>query len=362
MLNVEKIKILKQSLAFGYNLGTLQNNVTSLFVSGEAFMRQLFPNHHRTKIDDPITGSLPPTALVAHHLCKSYGDRAVVQDVSFTLEAGEILGFLGPNGAGKTTTIGMLYGAVIPDRGFVQLDRWQVQTQGQQARSRMGIVTQEDNLDPELTVFENLVFFANYYRITGQAARLRAGELLAQVGLQEYGKYKPDELSGGLKRRAVLARALINRPHIVFLDEPTTGLDPDARQEFWKLVTQLKQDGCGVLLTTHYMDEVQRLCDRLILLQQGQVVDQGTSAALIERIIGSEVVEVAGVAESVLQQLATQAGVWCSPFGSSYLLALPAHEPDQLWQQLGGIQLTSLTRRRANLEDVFLRLTGRSLQ
>jgi lipooligosaccharide transport system ATP-binding protein len=110
------------------------------------------------------------------------------------------------------------------------------------------------------------------------------------------------------------------------------------------------------------MDEVQRLCDRLILLQQGQVVDQGTSAALIERIIGSEVVEVAGVAESVLQQLATQAGVWCSPFGSSYLLALPAHEPDQLWQQLGGIQLTSLTRRRANLEDVFLRLTGRSLQ
>lgn len=327
------------------------------------FMRQRFLNYRSVKVDHSSIASQPqPTALVAHSLCKSYGDRSVVQDVSFTLEAGEILGFLGPNGAGKTTTIGMLYGAVIPDRGFVQLDRWHVQTQGQQARSYMGIVTQEDNLDPELTVFENLVFFANYYRVTGQAARLRAGELLTQVGLQEYGKYKPDELSGGLKRRAVLARALINKPRIVFLDEPTTGLDPDARQEFWKLVSQLKQDGCGVLLTTHYMDEVQRLCDRLLLLQQGQVVDQGTPTALVERIIGLEVLEIVGVAEPVLQHLATQAGVWCRPFGNGYLLALPEREPDQLWQQLTSTQPTSLTRRRANLEDVFLRLTGRSLQ
>ncbi|XHX77095.1 MAG: ABC transporter ATP-binding protein [Stenomitos frigidus ULC029] len=343
-------------------MGILQNNVAVFFASGVMVMRQLFLNHRRAKVDhDPIAGAFPTTALVAHNLYKSYGDRPVVQNVSFKLEAGEILGFLGPNGAGKTTTIGMLYGAVIPDRGFVQLDRWQVQTQGQQARSYMGIVTQEDNLDPELTVFEHLVFFANYYRITGQAARLRAGELLAQVGLQEYGKYTPDELSGGLKRRAVLARALINKPRIVFLDEPTTGLDPHARQEFWKLVSQLKQDGCGVLLTTHYMDEVQRLCDRLLLLQQGQVVDQGTPAALIERLIGSEVVEIAGVAEPLLQQLATQAGVWCRPLGSSYLLALP-REPDALWQQLASTQPTSLTRRRANLEDVFLRLTGKSLQ
>jgi lipooligosaccharide transport system ATP-binding protein len=326
-------------------------------------MRQLFLNPRQAKTDHtPIADHPPPAALVAHSLCKSYGDRSVVQNVSFKLEAGEILGFLGPNGAGKTTTIGMLYGAVIPDSGFVQLDQWQVKTQGQQARSRMGIVTQEDNLDPELTVFENLTFFANYYRITGQAARLRAGELLAQVGLQEYGKYTPDELSGGLKRRAVLARALINKPRIVFLDEPTTGLDPDARQDFWKLVSQLKQDGCGVLLTTHYMDEVQRLCDRLLLLQQGQVMDQGTPEALIERIIGREVVEIAGVAEPILQHLATQAGVWCRPFGSSYLLTLPEREPDQLWHQLAPLQPTSLMRRRANLEDVFLRLTGRSLQ
>lgn len=301
-------------------------------------------------------------SLEARDLWKSYGDRAVVQGVSFTLNSGEILGLLGPNGAGKTTTIGMLYGAVIPSRGFVQLGRWQVQAQGRQARYSMGIVPQEDNLDPELTVLENLIFFANHYHITGAAARHRAGELLAQVGLQDYGKYTPDELSGGLKRRAVLARALINYPRIVFLDEPTTGLDPDARQEFWKLVSQLKQNGCGVLLTTHYMDEVQRLCDRLLLLQQGQVIDQGTPTELIERIIGREVVEITGAAEADLQQLAAQAGTWCRPFGSSYLIPLLPETSDSLWQQLVATQPATLTRRQANLEDVFLRLTGRLLQ
>ncbi|WP_432809663.1 ABC transporter ATP-binding protein [Pantanalinema sp. GBBB05] len=304
----------------------------------------------------------PSMSLVAHDLWKSYGDRSVVQNVSFTLQSGEILGLLGPNGAGKTTTIGMLYGAVVPSQGFVQLDRWNIRTQSRQARRYMGIVTQEDNLDPELTVFENLLFFANYYHLTGKLARLRVGELIAQVGLEEHSKYVPDELSGGLKRRTVLARALLNRPRIVFLDEPTTGLDPDARQEFWKLVSQLKQDGCGVLLTTHYMDEVQRLCDRLLLLQQGQVIDQGTPSELIERIVGREVVEIVGVSESWLQQLAKVFEVWCRPFSSGYLLTLPLTNPEQLWQKLVETQPPSLTRRRANLEDVFLRLTGRSLQ
>jgi lipooligosaccharide transport system ATP-binding protein len=301
-------------------------------------------------------------SLVAQDLCKFYGERSVVQNVSFTLKSGEILGLLGPNGAGKTTTIGMLYGAVVPSQGFVQLDRWNIRTHSQQARRYIGIVTQEDNLDPELTVFENLLFFANYYRLTGKSARLRVGELIAQVGLESHSKYVPDELSGGLKRRAVLARALLNHPRIVFLDEPTTGLDPDARQDFWKLVSQLKQDGCGVLLTTHYMDEVQRLCDRLLLLQQGQVIDQGPPNELIERIVGREVVEIVGVSESWLQQLATETGVWCRPFSNGYLLTLPLPNPEPLWQQLVEAQPTSLTRRRANLEDVFLRLTGRSLQ
>jgi lipooligosaccharide transport system ATP-binding protein len=309
-------------------------------------------------------------ALVAYDLWKFYdakksgGDRtprAVVSGVNFTLNPGEILGLLGQNGAGKTTTVGMLYGSVVPSRGFVQLGQKQVQTQGSQARYFMGIVTQEDNLDPDFTVIENLIYFAHHYRITGKAARLRASELLVQVGLQDYAQQNIDELSGGLKRRLVLARALINYPPVVFLDEPTTGLDPDARQDFWRLVSDLKQQGCGVLLTTHYMDEAQRLCDRLLLLQQGKVIDQGTPTELIERTVGKEVVEIEGVSEQTLQQLAHQAGTWYRPFSNGYLLALPLASPESLWQQITALQPGSITRRRANLEDVFLRLTGKLL-
>ena len=306
----------------------------------------------------PIT---QPMALTAYDLWKTYGQKQVVQGVNFTLNPGEILGLLGPNGAGKTTTVGMLYGSVIPSRGFVQLGQHQVQVQGRIARAAMGIVTQEDNLDPDFTVFENLVYFAHHYRITGKAARHRAGELLAQVALQDYGSNRVDELSGGMKRRLVLARALINNPQVVFLDEPTTGLDPDARQDFWKLVSQLKQSGCGVLLTTHYMDEAQRLCDRLILLQQGKMIDQGTPEELIERTVGREVVEIEGIDAQTLQQLATQAGTWYRPFGTSYLIGLPINNPQSLWEELSVTSAERLTRRRTNLEDVFLRLTGTSL-
>lgn len=301
-------------------------------------------------------------ALKVYDLWKTYGQRQVVQGVNFTLHPGEILGLLGPNGAGKTTTIGMLYGAVVPSRGFVQLGPNQVQAQGGQSRASMGIVTQEDNLDSDFTVFENLIHFAHHYRITGKEARSRAGELLAQVALQDYANNRVDELSGGMKRRLVLARALINNPQIVFLDEPTTGLDPDARQDFWKLVSQLKQTGCGVLLTTHYMDEAQRLCDRLILLQHGKMIDEGTPDELIERTVGREVVEIEGLSEQTLQQLAHQAGTWYRPFGSSYLIGLPIDNPQPLWEQLSATASLSLTRRRTNLEDVFLRLTGTSLE
>ncbi|WP_088889425.1 ABC transporter ATP-binding protein [Leptolyngbya ohadii] len=300
-------------------------------------------------------------ALSVYSLYKQYGDTAVVQNVSFTLNPGEVLGLLGPNGAGKTTIVGMLYGGVAPTQGFVQLGSIQVQSDGRAARARMGIVTQEDNLDPDFSVFENLLHFAHHYRLTGKAARSRIGELLAQVNLEEHAQKRIDELSGGMKRRLVLARALINYPQVVFLDEPTTGLDPDARQEFWKLVTDLKQRGCGVLLTTHYMDEAQRLCDRLLLLQQGQVIDQGTPDELIDRTIGKEVVEIEGVDEAKLQALAAQFKTWGRPFGSGYLVALP-ESSTALWDRLVATQPQRLTRRQANLEDVFLRLTGRVLE
>lgn len=300
-------------------------------------------------------------ALVAYDLWKQYGDRPVVQGINFTIHPGEVLGLLGANGAGKTTTVGMLYGSVRPTRGFVQLGSVQVQSDGRKARAKMGIVTQEDNLDPDFSVIDNLIFFAHHYRIHGKAARQRAGELLAQLELEDYARHQIDELSGGLKRRLVLARALINHPQVVFLDEPTTGLDPDARQEFWKLVIALKQQGCGVLLTTHYMDEAQRLCDRLLLLQQGKVIDQGTPSELIERTVGPEVIELEGINAEQLQALVNQTETWCRPFGSGYLLALPTTNPQAVWDQLLALQPQNLHRRQANLEDVFLRLTGRAL-
>ncbi len=301
-------------------------------------------------------------SLTAYDLWKTYGDNAVVQGISFTLAPGEIVGLLGPNGAGKTTTVGMLFGTVIPTKGFVQLGPWQLPGQGQLARAQMGIVTQEDNLDPDFTVFKNLTHFAHHYRITGAAARQRAGELLALVNLQDRADAQVDELSGGMKRRLVLARALLNSPKIVFLDEPTTGLDPDARQEFWRLVQHLKASGCGILLTTHYMDEAQRLCDRLLLIQAGKVIDEGTPAALVARVIGREVAEVEGVAPGQLKDLATRHGTWTRAFGSGHLVTLPDADPEALWQQIEAHRPSRLLRRPANLEDVFLRLTGSVLE
>ena len=296
--------------------------------------------------------------LTAHNLWKTYGDTTVVQDVQFSLAAGEILGMLGPNGAGKTTTVGMLYGAVMPTRGCVQVDQWQVPGQAKQARQNIGIVTQEDNLDPDFTVFRNLSHFAHHYRITGKAARQRAGELLAQVNLTDRGDAQVDELSGGMKRRLVLARALINRPKLVFLDEPTTGLDPDARQDFWRLVLDLKAQGTGVLLTTHYMDEAQRLCDRILLMQQGKIIDQGTPSELIDRVIGPAVAEVSGLSPVQIAQIAEDFSVWTRMFGTGYLVTLPAQTEAAIWQRLEALSPVTLSRRVANLEDVFLRLTG----
>lgn len=301
---------------------------------------------------------LKQMVLTAYDLWKSYGDATVVSGVSFTLEPGQVLGLLGANGAGKTTTVGMLYGAVVPTRGFVQMDKYEVRSQGRKARSLMGIVTQEDNLDPDFGVLENLMFFANFYRIRGKEARNIAAKLLDRVGLQEYARHRIDELSGGLKRRLVLARALINNPKVVFLDEPTTGLDPDARQDFWRLVKDLKQSGCGVLLTTHYMDEAQRLCDRLLLMQKGKAIDSGTPPELIDRVIGREVAEVEGIPETALEQLAVKYQTWYRHFATGYTLVLPPENADSLWSELSALHPERLSRRRANLEDVFLRLTG----
>jgi lipooligosaccharide transport system ATP-binding protein len=299
--------------------------------------------------------------LSAFDLWKFYGDRPVVCGVEFSLHPQEVLGLLGPNGAGKTTIVGMLHGMVIPSRGFVQFQQWQLPRHGRQARREIGIVTQEDNLDPDFRVLENLSYFAHHYGLTGAAARRRAEALLEIVNLQDVARAEVDELSGGMKRRLVLARALINNPKLIFLDEPTTGLDPDARQDFWRLVTYLRQQGCGVMLTTHYMDEAQRLCDRLLLLQAGKIIDQGSPSDLIQRTIGAEIIEIQGPTEPDLRPVVSQYQVWWRAFGDSYLLQVPLNHSQPFWEQLQALQPERLTRRSANLEDVFLKLTGSTL-
>jgi lipooligosaccharide transport system ATP-binding protein len=301
--------------------------------------------------------------LTGKNLTKVYGGRTVVDGVSVDIGPSEVVGFLGPNGAGKTTTVGMLTGMVLPTSGTIRFGDLVIPDKAPQARHRIGIVTQDDNLDGEFHARDNLLIYGRHYRLTRKEATQRADELLERTGLTEHATKRPDELSGGLRRRLTLARAIINRPALVFLDEPTTGLDPDSRQGFWRLVADLRAEGTGVVLTTHYMDEAQRLCDRLLLMQEGRIVDAGTPSELIDRVIGREVVEIEGVDGMQAEVWAQNRGAWFRPFGQGYLIAVPRELSRDA--MVAGIEkdLTPmrLTHRPANLEDVFLRLTGSAL-
>jgi lipooligosaccharide transport system ATP-binding protein len=221
--------------------------------------------------------------LIASNLCKQYYGEQVVRSLSLAINKGEIVGFLGPNGAGKTTTVGMLYGAVIPDAGEVLINGLNLLKQGSEARRMLGVVTQEDNLDPDFSVYENLLQFATYYGMNTSVAKERSLSLLESVRLKDDMNKNIDELSGGMKRKLVFARALLHDPLVVFLDEPTTGLDPEVRAEFWRIILELKNQGRGILLTTHYMEEAEKLCDRVILIRKGEIFDEGSPSFLLEK-------------------------------------------------------------------------------
>lgn len=299
--------------------------------------------------------------LTARNLTKSYAGRVVVNALSLQVEPGRIVGLLGPNGAGKTTTLGMLYGFVQPDHGSIEIDGHDVMTDGRTARRCVGIVPQEDNLDPDFSARENLIHFARYYRLCGGVARARVTELLQQIGLTDHSGKSMEELSGGMKRRLVLGRALLHQPKILFLDEPTTGLDPEARQEFWKLVLTLREQGCGVLLTTHYMEEAERLCDEVMLLQKGYVIRTGTPKSLITEIVGEAVIEVEGVPSETLEKLARKYQTWFRSYSVGYLIGLRAPYLNELTEKIERLEPKRFHRRAGNLEDVFLCLTGEAL-
>ena len=307
--------------------------------------------------------STTPTSgirLVAENLWKSYGDFTAVRGVSFALEPGEILGLLGQNGAGKTSIVNMLYGSVLRTQGTARFEPSGLDASSSQARRQLGIVTQENNLDPDFTVRDNLILFAHHFRILGGEAEQRADQLIEMLHLDEHRNLRIEELSGGMQRRLVLARALIPDPQIIFLDEPTTGFDPDVRQEFWKCILDLRTENKSILLTTHYMDEAERLCDRLILLQNGAIVDEGTPEELVQRIIGEEILELSGESTNNIEKLFPNGRVRLIPYGTQLLLPVAELQEAELAHLTSNTSLT-LRRRKANLEDVFLALTGAGL-
>ncbi len=301
--------------------------------------------------------------IYARRLTKRFADFVAVDGIDFEVEAGEAFGFLGPNGAGKTSTMRMIGCASPVTSGELRVMGLDPGTQASAIKARLGVVPQLDNLDTELTVRENLLMYARYFDIPGETARRRAKELLEFVQLAERADSPVEPLSGGMKRRLTIARALVNEPDLMLLDEPTTGLDPQARHAIWERLYQLKRRGVTLLLTTHYMDEAEQLCDRLVVMDKARIVAQGSPTDLIDQYATREVLELrcrdemrAGL-DGRLTGLADR--IETLP---DRLLLYTADGEWALEQvRARGIVPESALVRRSTLEDVFLRLTGRTL-
>ena len=300
----------------------------------------------------------------AKALTKRFGAQLAVDGVDFGVRRGEVFGFLGPNGAGKTTIMRMIACVSPISDGSLSVLGMDPRHDGPAIRARLGIVPQEDNLDTELTVWDNLVVYGRYFGLPLALIRERATELLAFARLDERRDSRVDPLSGGMKRRLTIARALINRPDLVLLDEPTTGLDPQARHLLWERLYRLKREGVTLVLTTHYMDEAEQLCDRLVIMDEARIVAEGSPRQLIERHSTREVVELRFATheeqEALLPRLAGH-GERIEPLGDRILIYTQQGDETAAWLSGQGIHPDSVLVRRSSLEDVFLLLTGRTL-
>lgn len=306
---------------------------------------------------------MTPVSLKARGLRKAYGEFEAVKGIDFEVYRGECFGFLGPNGAGKTTTMKMIYGVVIPGGGELSVVGRDVRRDIREIKRRIGVVPQENNLDEELTVRENLLVYGRYFDLPRKLIRRRVEELLEFVQLSEKSGERVEHLSGGMKRRLLIARALVNAPELVVLDEPTTGLDPQARHLVWEKLRQLRNGGTTLILTTHYMDEAAQLCDRLVIMDNGNIIREGAPQRLIEENTSPEVLEFRprpDRLEDLQRLLETEAE---HVERSADLLLAYTHDSDALMQAVrrSGIEIENTLYRRASLEDVFLRLTGRRL-
>jgi len=293
-------------------------------------------------------------------LKKTFGDFVAVDGISFHVRPGECFGILGPNGAGKTSTIRMIYGISPITTGCLRVFGLDITEHWRTIRSRIGVCQQENNLDPDLTVQQNFEVFARYFDIPKNEARARTQELLAFISLQHRSDARVEELSGGMMRRLVLARALINNPDLLILDEPTTGLDPQSRHQVWEKLEELKSQGLTILLTTHYMDEASRLCDRLVIMDHGQILVEGKPIELIQRFVGHDVLEIAHPSDDLREHVQARR---LEHDDLGHRLIIYSHQGNTLFRSIAGRYCTEgCVLRMATLEDVFLKLTGRELR
>jgi lipooligosaccharide transport system ATP-binding protein len=299
--------------------------------------------------------------LEARRLTKRYGDATVVDDLSFRIDAGECLGVIGPNGAGKTTTIRMCLGLTVPDSGAIEALGGTMPADALAIKAQLGVVSQFDSLDPDFSCAENLLVYGRYFGMKDAAIRARIPQLLEFAALSHKADAKPAALSGGMRRRLSLARALVNDPKLLMLDEPTTGLDPQARHLMWERLQLLLQQGKSILLTTHFMDEAERLCSRLLVLDHGKKIAEGRPRDLIAEHLEPDVVEAYGngalaLADSGLKALAARTEV------SGETVFFYTHEAKPLLEGLSAHPKLRTLHRPANLEDLFLKLTGRQIR
>ncbi len=303
------------------------------------------------------------TSIVARGLNKSYESFEAVKSVDFEVYRGECFGFLGPNGAGKTTTMKMIYGAAVPTGGELTVAGLDIRREERAVKRRIGVVPQENNLDEDLKVKENLLVYGRYYDLPKKETMRRAEELLEFVELTDKADAEVEHLSGGMKRRLLIARALINDPEIVVLDEPTTGLDPQARHLVWERLRELTSEGKTLILTTHYMEEAAQLCDRLVVMEGGVIIAQGSPDELIEEYVSPEVLELRAKPDALekLRALVEDLSDAVERAGEALLVYTPDAGALQERIRNSGVPVDNTLYRRAGLEDVFMRLTGRRL-
>jgi lipooligosaccharide transport system ATP-binding protein len=302
-----------------------------------------------------------PTVVQARNLTKQYHNLVAVRGISFNIFQGECFGLLGPNGAGKTSTIKMINCTSPVTDGELWVDGRDVRRQQRAIKSALGVVSQADSLDPDLNVIQNLLSYGRFFNLPSKTATRRAWEALDLFQLRDKAYQKPDELSGGMRRRLLIARALLHEPRILLLDEPTTGLDPQARLLVWEKLSYLKAQSITILLTTHYMEEASYLCDRLIVMDEGKILVEGSPEELVQRHVGSQVVEIRVRPDEKTRLMASLQGQGLDLedrgdslvlYGEDGVLSLDSLNEDDY----------RLTRRPGNLEDMFLRLTGRGLR